>query len=199
MLMMHELQMCDTGSIFIVETWNFQTLFPTPSRLWIKIKKRTVKIDPITCLIKERNQYLDNLADVKIFSLEIINTIYWFQIYCIIWKNSTWILIMTKFIFIHQWIFDRIYFLFLIKYQCAPIPTTTWSLLIQWIFLTPMPNYSNSSRIFFNYTFDLEYKMLFYEFKSTKKNYTRNFSNKALKGSCIFTALVKPLIIEVMY
>ena len=26
----HELQMCGTGSILILETWNFQTLFPIP-------------------------------------------------------------------------------------------------------------------------------------------------------------------------
>ena len=30
MLMMHEFQMRATGPIFIVETLNFQTLFPTP-------------------------------------------------------------------------------------------------------------------------------------------------------------------------
>ena len=39
MRMMHELQMRATGTNFIVETWNFQTLFPIPWHFLITIEK----------------------------------------------------------------------------------------------------------------------------------------------------------------
>ena len=50
MMMTHQLQIGATGSIFIAETRNYQTLFKTPLRLRIKIKKRNAKIDQMTLI-----------------------------------------------------------------------------------------------------------------------------------------------------
>ena len=76
MQMTHELQMGATGTIFIVETWNSQTLFPMPIQFLITTKKNdknliTTKYGPLKETLKQKIPIFENNNNTIVKSIQI--------------------------------------------------------------------------------------------------------------------------------